>query len=40
MPEGRDLDEHLRQLLAAAERTDPADVPLGEPVHTGAGGDV
>jgi peroxiredoxin len=37
MPEGRDLDEHLRQLLAAAEWSPEAD---DVPVHTGARGDV
>jgi len=40
MPEGRDLDEHLRQLTAAADCSDPAHEPLGDPVRTGARGDV
>jgi peroxiredoxin len=37
MPEGRDLDEHLRQLLAAAEWSPESD---DAPVHTGVRGEV
>ena len=37
MPEGRDLDEHLRQLMAAVEAPDGR---LGDPVRTGARGEV